>query len=188
VETLGQLNYLHSHGCDEMQGYYFSRPLPAAGFERLLREHGQLPAEALSPGRPDKAVLVVDDDEQIVALLQRLLILEGYTVLSARSALEGFELLSINSVAVIVSDFKMPGMNGAEFLGRAKELYPDTVRIMLSGYADLDSVTNAINRGAIYKFLSKPWRDDDVKEKIGEAFRHHKLICGDRPAVRANAA
>jgi diguanylate cyclase (GGDEF)-like protein/PAS domain S-box-containing protein len=176
VETQGQLNYLHRHGCDEMQGYYFSRPVPAGEFERLLLERRHLPAAVLTEGCQGKTVLVVDDDDGIAGVLQRLLLLEGYIVLSATSALEGFELLSLNRVAVIISDFRMPGMNGAEFLGRVKELYPDTVRIMLSGYADLESVTDAINVGAIYKFLSKPWREDDIREQVGEAFRYHASL------------
>ena len=95
---------------------------------------------------------------------------------SAGSAQEGFEILSLHRVAVVVSDFRMPGMNGAEFLGRAKELYPETVRIMLSGHADLNLVTDAINVGAIYKFLSKPWSDDDVREKIGQACRKYAQL------------
>jgi diguanylate cyclase (GGDEF)-like protein len=176
VETLGQLNYLRNHGCDEMQGYYFSRPIPAAEFERLLREQSRLPDEALPRKDQGKTVLVVDDEENILSALQRLLLLEGYSVLTAKGAVEGFEQLSTNKISVIVSDFRMPGMNGAEFLGRAKELYPDTVRIMLSAHADLGSVTDAINVGAIYKFLNKPWRDEEVSKIIGEAFREQLLL------------
>lgn len=176
VETLGQLNYLRSNGCDEMQGYYFSRAVPAADFERLLREQSRLPDEALPRKDQGETVLVVDDEENILNALQRLLLLQGYSVLTAKGAVEGFERLSTNRVSVIVSDFRMPGMNGAEFLGRAKELYPDTVRIMLSAHADLGSVTDAINVGAIYKFLNKPWSDEEVRKTIGEAFREHVLL------------
>jgi len=175
VETQGQLNYLRLHGCDEMQGYFFSRPVPAEKFERLLREPLRLPQPAPAQEGAQKTVLLVDDDEKVISSLQRLLALDGYVVLRARNALEGFEQLALNRVAVIVSDFRMPGMNGAEFLGRAKELYPETVRIMLSGHADFDSVTDAVNLGAIYKFLNKPWSDDDVREKIDQAFRLYAL-------------
>ena len=79
-------------------------------------------------------------------------------------------------------------MNGAEFLGRVKELYPETVRIVLSAYADLESVTDAINVGAIYKFLNKPWRDDDVRDKVAEAFKHHALLYGSSPGTRGGPA
>jgi diguanylate cyclase (GGDEF)-like protein/PAS domain S-box-containing protein len=187
VEMQGQLNYLLKHGCDEMQGYYFSRPIPADRFEQLLLDRCRLPAASLTEGSQGKTILLVDDDENVVRSLQRLLLLEGYVVLGAGSAVEGLELLSLNRVAVIVSDFRMPGMNGAEFLGRVKELYPETVRIVLSAHADLESVTDAINVGAIYKFLNKPWRDEDVRDKVAEAFRHHSLLYGTGPAALGNA-
>jgi response regulator RpfG family c-di-GMP phosphodiesterase len=74
-------------------------------------------------------------------------------------------------VQVIVSDQRMPDGTGTEFLSRVKDLYPDTVRMVLSGYTDLESVTDAINRGAIYKFLTKPWDDDELRLRIQEAFR-----------------
>jgi response regulator RpfG family c-di-GMP phosphodiesterase len=64
----------------------------------------------------------------------------------------------------------MPEMNGTEFLSRVKELYPHTVRIVLSGYTDLNSITSAVNQGAIYKFFTKPWNDDTMRENIREAF------------------
>lgn len=188
VETEGQLNYLRSHGCDEMQGFYCSRPIPAAEFERLLIDRRHLPAAPTTEAGPGKTVLVVDDDDHIVGALQRLLLLEGYTVLTATSAMEGFQVLSVNRVEVIVSDFRMPGMNGAEFLGRTKELYPHIVRIMLSGHADLDSVADAINVGAIYKFMFKPWSDDDVRENIGAAFRHHDFLYGEPKGAPEAAA
>jgi diguanylate cyclase (GGDEF)-like protein/PAS domain S-box-containing protein len=178
VETQGQLEYLRSHGCDEMQGYYFSRPVPALEFERLLREGRRLPATALGECGPDNTLLVVDDDKGVTHALQRLLAPEGYRVLAANSPEDGFEMLSLNRVAVIVSDFRMPLMNGAEFLGRVKELHPNTVRIVLSGHADLDAVTDSINVGAIFKIMNKPWRDEEVKEQVGAAFRQYQKLYG----------
>ena len=174
VETEGQLNYLRSHGCDEMQGFYYSRPLPAREFQRLLAEDRRLPAPPDHDGRRQRTLLVVDDEKSVVAALQRLFLLEGYRVLTAQSAGEGFELLANNRVAVVISDQKMPVMNGTEFLSRVRELYPDTVRIMLTAHADLDSMGDAINRGAVYKFLNKPWDDDVIREKVGEAFSHYR--------------
>jgi DNA-binding NtrC family response regulator len=120
----------------------------------------------------------VDDDEGVTRSLQRLLLFEGYRVLIANSASEGFEQLSLNRVEVIVSDFQMPGMNGAEFLGRVKELHPATVRLVLTGHADLAAVTDSINIGAIYKILHKPWRDDEFRDQIGSAFRYHEKLYG----------
>ncbi len=180
VETQGQLNYLKSQGCDEIQGYFLSKPVPAGEFERLLTEQRHIQVQEPGAACPEKTVLVVDDDEGILGALQRVLLDEGYNVLTARNAEEAFELLSLNRVLVILSDFKMPGMDGAEFLGRARELYPDTVRIMLSGYADINAITNAVNLGAVYKVMYKPWGESDIKENVGEAFRHYALLHSSR--------
>jgi len=79
-------------------------------------------------------------------------------------------------VQVILSDQRMPGMSGTEFLSQVKEMYPDTVRIVLSGFTDLASVTESINRGAIYKFLTKPWDDDALRAQVLEAFRRHEHL------------
>jgi len=124
----------------------------------------------------ERTLLLVDDDEDIGAALQRLLRKEGYQILCASSGQEGLELLARNEVQVIVSDQRMPGMTGVEFLSRAKELYPKTVRLILSGYADLSSVTDAINLGAIYKFLTKPWDNEILCANVLEAFRHYELM------------
>ena len=123
----------------------------------------------------ERTLLLVDDDEEIGAALKRLLRLDGYNILCARSGQEGLDLLARNQVQVIVSDQRMPEMSGVEFLSRAKELFPKTVRIILSGYADIDSVTDAINHGAIYKFLTKPWDNETLCTNVLEAFRHYEL-------------
>src|SRR4030067_2689223 len=124
-----------------------------------------------------RTLLLVDDEEDISAALACLLRPDGYTILRARSGKEGLELLAQHhEVGVIVSDQRMPEMTGVEFLSRAKKLYPKTVRMVLSGYADLNSVTDAINRGAIYKFLTKPWDNETLCANILEAFIHHELV------------
>ncbi len=123
----------------------------------------------------ERTLLLVDDEENIASALVRLLRRDGYNILRANSGKAGLELLAQHEVGVIISDQRMPEMTGAEFLSKVKELYPDTVRIMLSGYTDLNSVTDAINRGAIYKFLTKPWEDDLLRENVEEAFKHHEM-------------
>jgi len=186
VETLAQLEYLRGHGCDEMQGYYFSRPVPAAELPGLMLKRLQLQMPEEAAATRGNTILVVDDDAGITSSLQRVLFLEGYRVLTAGSAAEGFELLSLNRVEVVVSDFRMPAMNGAEFLGRVKELHPQTVRLVLTGHADLAAVTDSINMGAVYKILHKPLGDAEFKDQIGQAFRHHETLYGkDREAFAA---
>lgn len=123
----------------------------------------------------ERTLLLVDDEENITSALVRLLRRDGYTILRATSGKAGLELLAQHTVGVIISDQRMPEMTGVEFLSRVKELYPDTVRIVLSGYTELNSVTDAINRGAIYKFLTKPWEDELLRANVEEAFRHHEM-------------
>ncbi|MCX8017852.1 MAG: EAL domain-containing protein, partial [Rhodocyclaceae bacterium] len=161
VETEAQLHYLCAHGCDEMQGYLFSRPLPADEFAQLLSSGRKL-ALPQSPEAPERSVLIVDDEPSILSALRRLLRREGYTILAATSAEEGLELLAAHEVGVVISDARMPGMSGAEFLGRVRDMYPDTMRIMLSGYTDLEAVTSAVNRGELFRFIAKPWDDADL--------------------------
>ena len=127
-------------------------------------------------GNPEgRTLLLVDDEVNVLNSLTRLLRPDGYHLLRAESGEAALELLASNSVGVIVSDQRMPAMNGVELLRRAKQTHPDTVRIVLSGYTELKSVTDAINEGAVYKFLTKPWDDDLLRANIHEAFRHYEL-------------
>jgi CheY-like chemotaxis protein len=173
VETEGQLRYLRENECDEMQGYYFSKPLPAAEFEAMLREQRRLPLPAASDA-DTKTLLLVDDEPAVLSALQRCLRIDGYTILCAESGAAALELLSTHQVQVILSDQRMPGMSGTEFLAIVKELYPATVRIILSGYTELKVVTEAVNRGAVFKFLTKPWEDELLRDHIREAFRIYR--------------
>jgi EAL domain-containing protein (putative c-di-GMP-specific phosphodiesterase class I)/CheY-like chemotaxis protein len=170
VETEAQASFLRGRRCDAMQGFLFSRALPPDEFEQLLAGNKRLPIADM-PTDSGQTLLLVDDEPNILNSLSRLLRREGYTILTATSPLDAFELLAQQPVHVILSDQRMPEMSGTEFFSRVRQLYPDTIRIVLTGYTDLDSVTGAINRGAIYKFLTKPWDDDLLREQIREAFR-----------------
>ncbi|MES2259688.1 MAG: EAL domain-containing protein [Pseudomonadota bacterium] len=170
VETPGQLNYLRGIGCDKIQGYLFSRALPPDEFAVLLREQRTLKLENLALV-PSRTLLLLDDEPGILYALGRLFRREGYRVLVAHNAAEALDMLASNAVQVVISDQRMPEMSGTEFLARARELYPDTMRILLSGYTDLGALTDAVNRGAVYKCMSKPWDDLELKETVREAFR-----------------
>ncbi|MFT6913838.1 MAG: response regulator RpfG family c-di-GMP phosphodiesterase [Motiliproteus sp.] len=122
-----------------------------------------------------QVLLLVDDEENILRSLKRLFRRDGYRILTATSGAQGLEVLKQERVGVIISDHRMPGMTGTDFLQQVKAIYPDTVRIILSGYTDLESVTDSINRGAIYKFLTKPWDDDLLSQNVREAFRISEL-------------
>ncbi len=122
-----------------------------------------------------RTILLVDDEINIISALKRTLRRDGYTILTANSGTEGLALLAKHEVGVIISDQRMPHMTGVEFLRKVKMLYPKTIRIVLSGYTELESVTSAINEGAIYKFLTKPWDDDLLRDNIRKAFGHYEM-------------
>ncbi len=170
VETEAQARFLRSRHCDAMQGFLYSRPLDADRFTALVADDRPLDLAQAGDEAPP-TLLLVDDEPHVLASLSRLLRREGYQILTAGKPREAFDLLARHPVQVVVSDQRMPEMSGTEFFARVRQLYPQTIRLILTGYTDLDSVTDAINRGAIYKFLTKPWDDDQVREQIREAFR-----------------
>jgi PAS domain S-box-containing protein/diguanylate cyclase (GGDEF)-like protein len=170
VETEGQLALLAQNGCDEIQGYLFGRPAPADECARMLRDDKSLALDKLTPQPYHRTMLYVDDEVNLLAAIRRAMRQSGYRVLVAGSAREAFEILATTEVGVIVCDQRMRGMSGTEFLARVKQIYPNAVRMVLSGYTDLQSVTDAVNRGAIFKFLTKPWNDEELDEAVREAF------------------
>lgn len=180
VETEPQLGYLRKNLCDKMQGFLFSKPVPADEFCELLRQDKSLPTVAHVP--ETRTLLVVDDEPNILSAIRRLLRGEGYRVLTAGSAREGLDILASQPVQVILSDQRMPEMNGTEFLGRVKILHPGTVRIVLSGYTELESIMQAVNTGALYKFLTKPWDDVALREHLRDAFSYYDAVLRPRAA------
>jgi len=121
-------------------------------------------------------VLCVDDEENILSSLKRLLRKEGYRLLTATSGGEGLKLFEENGVHLVISDQRMPQMSGTEFLSVVKERYPDTIRVVLTGYTDVDAITESINKGHVYKFLLKPWNDQSLKLEIRQALDQYDLI------------
>ncbi|GAB3427614.1 EAL domain-containing protein [Massilia solisilvae] len=178
VESRAQMAYLRRHRCDEIQGFHFSRSLPPAELAQMVQENRSQPDAPASDERNMQTLLVVDDDVNVLASLHRLFRRDNYRVLTASSPAEGFELLALHNVQVILCDQRMPVMSGTEFLSRVKEMYPDTIRIILSGYTEVGTVLESINRGAIYRFYTKPWDDDQLRDNVRLAFRHYWLQHG----------
>jgi putative nucleotidyltransferase with HDIG domain len=123
----------------------------------------------------EHCILCVDDEQNILQAMKRLLRREPYTLLTASTPDEAFSLLSAHKVRVVISDQRMPAMSGTELLTRVKELYPDTIRIVFSGYADLATIADAVNKGQIYRFLAKPWDDEDLKLTIRQCLKQYEL-------------
>jgi diguanylate cyclase (GGDEF)-like protein/PAS domain S-box-containing protein len=178
VENDAQLAYLRRHGCDEMQGYYFSRPVPQEEFEQMLMGGKLLQAPQDDGSEEQQTLLIVDDDVFMLDVLSDFLAQDGYRILTAQTAAEGFDILARHKVQVILCDQCMPLMSGTEFMERVKHLCPDTFRIMLSAFADLTPIMAAINRGAVDRFYTKPWKGAVLRENIREGFRLHKLLHG----------
>ena len=174
VESHGQLSLLADNGCDEMQGYLFSRPVPAEACELLLREGASLGLELLQRAPYARTLLCVDNEPNLQAAVRRALRHKGYIVLSATNAAEAFEILATTEIGVILCDQRMAGMDGPAFLSRVRHMYPAVTRVVLSGYTDLQSVTDAVNHGAIFKFLTKPWVDEELDEALKDAFAEHE--------------
>jgi len=121
-------------------------------------------------------VLFVDDEENILRSLVRLTMDENYTVVTADSGQQGLQLLgSIKEIALIVSDQRMPGMNGAEFLEKSRELAPDSIRMLLTGYSEISAAIDSINKGGASRYLSKPWNDDELLQTLRSAVETWRL-------------
>lgn len=137
------------------------------------------------------AVLLVDDETNILNALERLLLDSDLRVLRAGNGGEALEILRKEPVAVVVSDNLMPGMRGVELLSRVRDCSPDTARVLLTGYADLPTAIEAINRGEVFRFHVKPWVDEEIVRTIEEGVQRYKLVrtlrMGDEATLRSIA-
>jgi two-component system NtrC family sensor kinase len=123
-----------------------------------------------------QTLLVVDDEANVLKSVKRLLFETDYRVLTAGSGQEALELFKKEpTIQLVISDYRMPEMNGVELLRQLKKLYPTTVRMILSGYADVMAIVEAINDGQVYKFIAKPWNDQDLLTTIMRAFEQYSL-------------
>lgn len=125
---------------------------------------------------PRHTILLVDDEENILNALNRILRKEGYRVLTAPGGEEGLSIVDKERLSLVVSDHRMPGMEGVEFLTEVRKRSPETMRMMLTGYADMKSVVAAINAGQVYRFVTKPWNDEEIKLILRDAIRHYELV------------
>jgi len=120
-------------------------------------------------------VLFVDDEVNILKAVQRLLRAEPWTVLTASRGAEALELLDRNPCQVVVTDQRMPEMSGVDLLSSVREREPEIVRMMLTGYTEMNVAVEAINRGEIYRLITKPWNDEELKATLRQAFDHYDL-------------
>ncbi|MBR7746658.1 HD domain-containing phosphohydrolase [Undibacterium baiyunense] len=120
-------------------------------------------------------ILCVDDEPNILSSLKRLLRPLGYELIMATSGKEGLEVLNKTEIDLVISDMRMPEMNGAEFLQHVRELWPDTTRLLLTGYSDINSIIDAINQGQIYRYITKPWDENEILLIVSQAIERQQL-------------
>ncbi len=118
-------------------------------------------------------ILIVDDEPANLRMLERLFRAD-YDIITAVSGQEGLELLTHHDVALILSDQRMPGMSGIDFLKRAAQMRQQTVRIILTGYTDVNDLVEAINSGIIYKYITKPWINTDLRQSVKRGIEHYE--------------
>ncbi|WP_420473378.1 EAL domain-containing protein [Noviherbaspirillum sp. ST9] len=174
VETTEQFEYLRKQPCDEMQGFLFSRAVPAPEIARLLADGSRLlSAEAASVAQ--RGVLVVGEDSATLEELRQSLERDDWRVLAATNTAEAFSLLAANHVGIVVC--ALDGEASA-FLHRVRDMYPESMRVLLAGDTDLDKVVDAVNRGEVFRVLMKPASPDKVQACIRDAYRRYELRKG----------
>ncbi len=120
-------------------------------------------------------LLCVDDEDGILRSLKRLLRSENFNVLTASSGVEALEILEQTPVQVLVADQRMPDMSGIELLEKVKCRYPQVVRVVLSGFADIATILESINKGEVFRYLGKPWNDEELKTMLRQCFDQYNL-------------
>jgi DNA-binding NtrC family response regulator len=122
------------------------------------------------------SILIVDDEKNVLNAIQRVLRKEPYTIYSADSAEKALQLIKAREVSLVVSDYNMPHTDGLEFLKEIKSLYPHILTIMLTGQAEVQVAVQAINVAGVYKFILKPWDDEDLRITIRRALESIDLV------------
>lgn len=135
-------------------------------------------------------ILFVDDERNVLRALERIFLDDPYEIVTADSGAEGLRLLSESPhcFQVVVSDYRMPVMNGVEFLKEVCKSWPNTVRLVLSGYADAGAIVAAINEGQIYKFIPKPWNDEELRITIQNCLERYFLVQKNQALLEELAA
>ena len=131
-------------------------------------------------------LLFIDDEENVLKSLRRIFFAENYDIFTASSGKDALVRLENEHIDLVISDHKMPGMTGVELLQETKKRWPDVIRIMLTGHADIQAILGAVNNGAIYKFITKPWNEDDLRLTVSLGLQHKTLLAEKRFAEEEN--
>lgn len=130
---------------------------------------------------PKHTILLVDDERNILNSLNRLLKADDREIFSAENAEDAWgKLKEIGGVDLVISDNRLPNISGIDFLVKVRHLYPDTIRILITGYPDLDSAIQAINKGQVYRFITKPWGNEELKLMVNQALDYYDVLHDNR--------
>lgn len=137
-------------------------------------------SEAAGSERSTYTVLVVDDEENVLRSVERLFRREPYHLLTATSAEEALSAVEREPVHLVMADQRMPGMTGIQLIERVREQHPEVMRVVFTGYIDMNTAIDAINKGQVFRFVTKPWRDDDLKNVVRQALTQYELVAENR--------
>lgn len=186
VEREGQLRFLLDEDCDAMQGYYFAPALSADVIPEFLSIGSRLDIGALRRRPYSRRLLLISDDQPVIAGFHRLAELEGFDLLSVNNASAAYNILACEDVSVVVSDVNINGSNGVAVLGEVGKLHPTVVRVLASDGEDSDSLPEWINQAHPYKYIhTKPWNLDRVAEILRQTFRRYETDTLQRGYTRA---
>jgi DNA-binding NtrC family response regulator len=132
----------------------------------------------------EHTVVIVDDEPNVLNALGRLLRGENYTLSTTTNPTDVVDLVRRTPVSLIISDYEMPELNGIELLKTVKAISPETIRIILTGKADMQATVQAINEGEVFRFITKPWDDEDLKITVRHALMQYDLWIDNRQLVR----
>jgi putative nucleotidyltransferase with HDIG domain len=140
---------------------------------------------SIAPLKHRHSILIVDDEESILNAFKRILADEDYEIHTASNGMEGLNKLreAQKPFSLIISDQRMPVMSGVQFFSEAKDIFPDAVRILLTGYADTDAIIDAVNKGGIHLYFTKPWREEELLVHIKESLSKTELVMENRRLV-----
>ncbi len=175
VEQAEQLSFLRAAGCDELQGYFYSPPLPPQACLQFLLDGSSftLPQNILDGA--DRSLLIIGDESSVQAALQRALRLENYQILTASNARDALSLMANNPIDVVLTELHLAEMDGVAFLRRIKTIYPDTIRMVLSSPSEVGTILKAVNEGVVYRFITEPCEQEDLRSQLREAFQQREL-------------
>jgi type II secretory ATPase GspE/PulE/Tfp pilus assembly ATPase PilB-like protein/FixJ family two-component response regulator len=135
-----------------------------------------LQSSEASPSTAAYQILFVDDERSVLQAMRRIFRQENYAIFTADSGQQALAIMEEQAIQVVITDHRMPCMNGTDLLREIKKRWPAAIRVMLTGYADVDAVMGAVNDGAVYKFITKPWNDDDLRLTVSLALEQYDLI------------